>query len=57
MVDEYLKLRDHVWAAGDPAAAIDPYDLDEMDYPSTAQHAQRQAAVLARNVAAEAHAE
>jgi NADH:ubiquinone reductase (H+-translocating) len=52
VVDEYLKLRDHVWAAGDSAAAIDPYDRDEMDYPPTAQHAQRQGMVIARNVAA-----
>jgi hypothetical protein len=52
VVDEYLKLRDRVWAAGDSAAAIDPYDRDEMDYPPTAQHAQRQGTVIARNVAA-----
>jgi NADH dehydrogenase len=52
VVDEYLRLRDHVWAAGDSAAAIDPYDRDEMDYPPTAQHAQRQGTVIARNVAA-----
>ncbi|MBE1603996.1 NADH dehydrogenase FAD-containing subunit [Actinopolymorpha pittospori] len=52
VVDEYLKLRDHVWAAGDSAAAIDPYDRDGMDYPPTAQHAQRQGTVIARNVAA-----
>lgn len=52
VVDEYLKLRDHVWAAGDSAAAIDPYDRDDMDYPPTAQHAQRQGTVIARNVAA-----
>jgi len=52
VVDEYLKLRDHVWAAGDSAAAIDPYDRDKMDYPPTAQNAQRQGMVIARNVAA-----
>jgi NADH:ubiquinone reductase (H+-translocating) len=52
VVDEYLKLREHVWAAGDSAAAIDPYNRDGMDYPPTAQHAQRQGMVIARNVAA-----
>ena len=52
VVDEYLTLREHVWAAGDSAAATDPYNRDEMDYPPTAQHAQRQGAVIARNVAA-----
>jgi NADH:quinone reductase (non-electrogenic) len=51
-VDEYLQLRDRVWAAGDSAAATDPYDRDGMDYPPTAQHAQRQGTVIARNVAA-----
>jgi NADH dehydrogenase len=52
VVDEYLKLREHVWAAGDSAAAADPYDRGETDYPPTAQHAQRQGTVIARNVAA-----
>lgn len=52
VVDDYLKLRDHVWAAGDSAAATDPYDHHEADYPPTAQHAQRQGTVIARNVAA-----
>lgn len=52
VVDEYLKLRDHVWAAAHSAAAIDPHNRDRMDYPPTAQHAQRQGAVIARNVAA-----
>ncbi|HEX6519304.1 MAG TPA: FAD-dependent oxidoreductase [Streptosporangiaceae bacterium] len=52
VVDEYLKLCDHVWAAGDSAAASDPYDHDGVDYPPTAQHAQRQGTVIARNVAA-----
>lgn len=52
VVDEYLKLRDDVWAAGDSAATIDPFGRDGMDYPPTAQHAQRQGVVIARNVAA-----
>jgi NADH dehydrogenase len=52
VVDEYLKLRDDVWAAGDSAAAVDPYGHDGMDYPPTAQHAQRQGTAIARNVAA-----
>lgn len=52
VVDEYLKLRDDVWAAGDSAATTDPYNRDGRDYPPTAQHAQRQGLTIARNVAA-----
>jgi NADH dehydrogenase len=52
VADEYLRLREDVWAADDSAAATDPYDHDENDYPPTAQHAQRQGLVIARNVAA-----
>ena len=52
VVDEYLKLRDDVWAAGDSAATTDPYGHAGRDYPPTAQHAQRQGLVMARNVAA-----
>jgi NADH dehydrogenase len=52
VVDEYLKLRDDVWAAGDSAATTDPYGHEGRDYPPTAQHAQRQGLVMARNVAA-----
>jgi NADH:quinone reductase (non-electrogenic) len=52
VVDEYLKLRDDVWAAGDSAATTDPYGREGRDYPPTAQHAQRQGLVIARNVAA-----
>ncbi len=41
-----------VWAAGDTAAACDPFNSAGMDYPPTAEHAQRQGVVLAHNVAA-----
>jgi NADH dehydrogenase len=52
VVDDELKLRDDVWAAGDAAAARNPYDRKGEDYPPTAQHAQRQGVVVAHNVAA-----
>jgi NADH dehydrogenase len=51
-VDETLRLGDGFWAAGDTAAARDPFNSAGADYPPTAQHAQRQGVVLAHNVAA-----
>jgi NADH:ubiquinone reductase (H+-translocating) len=51
-VDEYLRVRDGVWAAGDSAAARDPFSPAGTDYPPTAQHAQRQGVVIGRNLAA-----
>jgi NADH dehydrogenase len=53
VVDEQLRLRDGVWAAGDSAAARDPFSDPATDYPPTAQHAQRQGVTIARNVAAD----
>jgi NADH dehydrogenase len=52
VVDEYLRLREGVWAAGDSAAARDPFSAARADYPPTAQHAQRQGVVIGRNLAA-----
>ena len=52
VVDEHLRLREGVWAAGDSAAARDPFSATGSDYPPTAQHAQRQGLVIGRNVAA-----
>lgn len=52
VVDEQLRLRDGVWAAGDSAAAPDPYGDGAHDYPPTAQNAQRQGVVIGRNIAA-----
>jgi NADH dehydrogenase len=52
VVDEYLRLREGVWAAGDSAAARDPFSATGSDYPPTAQHAQRQGLVIGRNMAA-----
>lgn len=52
VVDEHLKLREDVWAAGDSAAARNPFDRSGADYPPTAQHAQRQGVVIGHNVAA-----
>jgi NADH dehydrogenase len=52
VVDENLLLRPNVWAAGDAAAAKDPFNRAGQDYPPTAQHAQRQGVVLGKNVAA-----
>ena len=52
VVDEQLQVREHVWAAGDSAAAVDPFDAQGRDHPPTAQHAQRQGTAVARNVAA-----
>jgi NADH dehydrogenase len=52
VVDDYLQLRQDVWAAGDSAAAENPYDIERHSYPPTAQHALRQGKVLAVNVAA-----
>ena len=51
-VDDQLRLREHVWAAGDSAAAKDRYSRKGADYPPTAQHAQRQGTAIGRNVAA-----
>jgi NADH dehydrogenase len=51
-VDDRLQLREAVWAAGDAAAAPDPFSPAGADYPPTAQHAQRQGVVIGRNVAA-----
>src|SRR5689334_21631159 len=52
VVDDHLQLRDGVWAAGDSAAARDPFGAADADYPPTAQHAQRQGVVIGRNIAA-----
>jgi NADH:ubiquinone reductase (H+-translocating) len=52
VVDEQLRLRDGVWAAGDSAAARDPFSETDADYPPTAQHAQRQGVIIGRNIAA-----
>jgi NADH:ubiquinone reductase (H+-translocating) len=52
VVDEHLRLRPGVWAAGDSAAAHDRYGEPDADYPPTAQHAQRQGVVIGRNIAA-----
>ena len=51
-VDPTLLLKEGIWAAGDTAAAQDPFSSVGGDYPPTAQHAQRQGVVLAHNVAA-----
>ena len=52
VVDEELRLRDGVWAAGVSAATRDPYGDGAQDYPPTAQNAQRQGVVIGRNIAA-----
>jgi NADH dehydrogenase len=52
VVDDHLQLRDGVWAAGDSAGARDPFSAKDADYPPTAQHAQRQGVLIARNIAA-----
>jgi NADH dehydrogenase len=54
VVDPELRVRglDDVWAAGDAAAVPDLTKADGAVTPPTAQHAQRQGAVLAQNVAA-----
>jgi NADH dehydrogenase len=52
VVDEQVQLRDGVWAAGDTAAARDPFSETDADYPPTAQHAQRQGVTIGRNIAA-----
>jgi NADH dehydrogenase len=52
VVDEQLRLREGVWAAGDTAAARDPFSDAGRDYPPTAQNAQRQGVVIGRNIAA-----
>jgi NADH dehydrogenase len=52
VVDEHLRLREGVWAAGDTAAARDPFSDAGHDYPPTAQNAQRQGVVIGRNIAA-----
>src|SRR4051812_6424840 len=53
VVDDQLRLREGVWAAGDSAAARDPFSHAGRDYPPTAQNAQRQGVVIARNIAAD----
>jgi NADH dehydrogenase len=53
VVDDHLRLRDGVWAAGDSAAARDPFSDADHDYPPTAQNAQRQGVVIGRNIAAD----
>jgi NADH dehydrogenase len=52
VVDEYLRLRDGVWAAGDSAAARNPFSTGGTDYPPTAQNAQRQGVLIGRNLSA-----
>jgi NADH dehydrogenase len=52
VVDDHLRLRDGVWAAGDSAAARDPFSEAGHDYPPTAQNAQRQGVVIGHNIAA-----
>jgi NADH dehydrogenase len=52
VVDDQLRLRESVWAAGDTAAARDPFGTAGRDYPPTAQNAQRQGVVIGRNIAA-----
>jgi NADH:ubiquinone reductase (H+-translocating) len=52
VVDDHLVVRANIWAGGDAAAARDPYNRKGLDYPPTAQHAQRQGVVLGKNVAA-----
>jgi NADH dehydrogenase len=52
VVDDHLRLTDGVWAAGDSAAARDPFSDAGHDYPPTAQNAQRQGVVIGRNIAA-----
>ena len=52
VVDEQLRLRENVWAAGDSAAAEDPFSDSGSTYPPTAQNAQRQGVVIAHNIAA-----
>lgn len=51
-VNEYLGIdsRPEVWALGDNALVIDPYT--NKPYPQTAQHAIREARVVAHNIAA-----
>jgi NADH:ubiquinone reductase (H+-translocating) len=53
VVDDHLRLREGVWAAGDSAAARDPFSDAGHDYPPTAQNAQRQGVVIGRNIAAD----
>jgi NADH dehydrogenase len=52
VVDDELRLREGVWAAGDSAAAPDPFSDGGSTYPPTAQNAQRQGVVIGRNIAA-----
>jgi NADH dehydrogenase len=57
VVDEYLRVTGHpnVWAIGDNAAVIDP--ATGRPYAPTAQHAVRQAKLLARNLVASLRSE
>ena len=52
VVDDHLRLREDVWAAGDTAAARDPSSDAGRAYPPTAQNAQREGIVIGRNIAA-----
>jgi NADH dehydrogenase len=52
VVDDQLRLTDGAWAAGDTAAARDPFSDAGRAYSPTAQNAQRQGVVIARNIAA-----
>ncbi len=53
VANEFLQVPDWagVWALGDCAAVADPYNPGKL-YPPTAQHATRQAKVLAKNIKA-----
>jgi NADH dehydrogenase len=53
VVNDQLQLNDSVWAAGDSAAAPDPFSSGGHDYPPTAQNAQRQGVIIGRNIAAD----
>jgi NADH dehydrogenase len=52
VVDDQLRVTDNVWAAGDAAAARNPFDSSGRAYPPTAQHAQREGVVIGHNVLA-----
>src|SRR4051794_19413416 len=52
VVDDEMRLSEDVWAAGDSAAARDPYSHAGSAYPPTAQNAQRQGVVIGQNIAA-----
>src|SRR4051794_38776084 len=52
VVDDHLRLADGVWAAGDSAAAPDPFSAAGRASPPPAQNAQREGVVIGRNIAA-----